>query len=897
MKLFRIVALSSVSLLSVSGAAHAQTAPAPTATDDSNKAAEIVVTGTLIHGTVAVGSQTITVDSKAILAQAATSTNELLSVVPQIANSFNGRIEGDPRGVTSGLSINRPNLRNFPSSNTTSGALTLVLVDGMRIAPVGVNQSSPDVDIIPAAVLAGIDIVTDGGSSLYGADAVAGVLNFRTMKKFDGIKVDGNFGFGTTIGGFHEWDGAVTAGHSWTGGNAYISVGHSDRNVILNGQVPWSSGKVYNAAGTGSYVSTQCNSPVGSVVNYFYYGAGYTNNAAAPGAGRFPVGTACDQISAQTYLPGQKRTNVFGALSQELSDNVDLRVTAYYTKRDSTLPGYPVGYATVDSAFVAPAVPPAFGTIISTQGGTGFALGPNAAYVNKPFLVGFQTYGVTPELNVKFGGNWHLRTTASIGRSTNYQRMPGVNGPLTQSYINSGQLNPLNVAAASAAVINDITNFETAQDTTHDLFDMRAVVDGPLFMLPGGQAKVAVGVEYQYNKDATRVIAGPNGSVSSLPYNSAHRNAKSAFGEITLPVAPFADVSGSVRYDKYSDFGSTTNPTVGLTLKPVSWLKIYGHYDTSYNAPTPLDSLGIGLGRAGVNFSATSRPQVATGKSDNGQGTYFLVLTGGSPLGLKPQTSSSWAVGFDAKPVAHLSFGAEFYSINLKNAIGALNPGNASTYQTNPGSYYYNNELTANNNALYNTILSQLANGAAIAAQIAGGASNLAVLVDSRTSNLNAAKVEGVDFHMNYDITTDMGNFSAGVNGTNATRARITNSGATTNELGHALPRFTASTFVGFGQGPFSGRMTVNYSGGFHDGAFDYLGVDEDVGAFVVANLSLGYTFADTHGALSGASFRLNVDNLMDNQPQTIKRANTNNPSYNNWTLGRVIKLGFTEKF
>ena len=197
--------------------------------------ADIIVTGTLIRGTTVTGSQTITVDSKAITDKAPSSTNELLSLIPQIANQFNGRFEGDPRGYISGISTTRPNLRAFPSANQTSGALTLVLMDGMRLTPVGVSQASPDVDIIPTAVLAGVDVVTDGGTSLYGADAVAGVLNFRTLRKFDGLKLDGNFGFGTTIKGYRTWDATVTAGKSWSSGNAYISATHAERNEILNG--------------------------------------------------------------------------------------------------------------------------------------------------------------------------------------------------------------------------------------------------------------------------------------------------------------------------------------------------------------------------------------------------------------------------------------------------------------------------------------------------------------------------------------------------------------------------------------------------------------------------------------------------------------------------------------
>ena len=841
-------------------------------------------------------------DAKAITEIAATSTNELLTRLPQIA-SFNGRPEGNPRGLTAVSTIVRPNLRNFPSTNSTSGALTLIMVDGMRLAPVGSNASSVDPDIIPAAILQGLDIVTDGGSSLYGADAVAGVMNFRTMRKFEGLKIDGNFGFGTTIKGFHEWDGAVTAGKSWSTGNAYISVGHADRDSVLNRETPWANGIVYNAAGVGRVDQTTCNAPQVTVSRFVYirsFGV-WTNNPAAPGAGPVSLGTGCDQQLDGTYLPSLKRTNVFAAVSNSFSDTVDLRVTGYWMKRDLGLPQYPLGYTSKAPTPVAPRGAPGTPGAPATSPfdfpqGIGFALGPNSSYVNTPSKIGISTWGISPELTVKLNSNWQLRASMHFGRSNNSTHFPGLNTTQIDTYVTGGQINPNNIAAASSAVIADITNWETAQDTTHQLFLFRAIADGTVFTMPAGDAKLAVGVEYQNNKDATRINTGKLGVLGTLGYSSISRNVKSIFGEIKLPFATFGELAGSLRYDSYSDFGSSTNPNIGVTLKPASWLKMYGHWGTSYNAPTPYDNLGIGLGRAGINYTATVRPQIALGKSDNGQGSYFIVLTGASPAGVKPQTANSWALGFDINAFGGLNFGAEYYSISLKNALGTLNPAVTSTYTTNPSLYIYNNELTANGGALYNQILSQLANGPAINTQV-GGAANVAILVDTRISNLNAARVAGVDFHVNYETDVSFGHISFNNNATMATRADITGNGAITDELGHGQPQFSIASSLALKTGGLSTRVTVNYSGKYHDGAVNNLGVEEKIKPFVITNLNLGYEFGESSGALQGTSLLLTVNNWFDVAPQTVLRPNTNNPNFNGWTLGRVIKLGFSKTF
>jgi iron complex outermembrane receptor protein len=910
-------ALAGVSLIGLMQPMQAFAQEAAEGDDDK----EIVVTGTLIRGTQVTGSQTITLGADDIAAKGAASTNELLGSIPQIANQFNGRIEGDPRGIAgSGTSITRPNLRNFPSTGSTSGALTLMLVDGMRLTPVGVNQASVDADIIPAAIMTGVDVVTDGGSSLYGADAVAGVLNFRTMKKFDGLKVDGNFGFGTTIKSYKFWDASVTAGHSWSGGNAYISASRTQRDEVLNGDTPWSNGIVYNAAGVGRVSFTQCNTPQQTETRWFRFGAGaaqFTNNPAAPGAGARSLGTGCDRVVEDSYSPRLERTNVFGSLSQEFGDTVDLRVTAYWTKRDIELSSYPRGATSAGSGITtAAALTAAFpaallinpGSLFSVPEGVGFSFGPNAAYVNTPLRTGFETWGVSPELTVKLGSDWQVRTNLHYGRSNSFQAFPGVDTVKTQCYITgctgiaAGQLNPLNVAAASAAVIADVTNYENAQQTKQQMALVRMIADGPLFALPGGDAKVAIGAEYQDNRAESRLSTGVVDLVNSLPYARAQRNSKSVFAELSLPITSFAEINGSVRHDSYSDAaGSTTNPNIGLALRPTSWLKLFGHWNTSFNAPTAIDTLAIGTGRfaCGIyvpNGTDAQRPtdqNVLTNgalprRDTSRQGSCALVLQGSSP-GLQPQTAKSWAVGFEATPGTGLRIGGEYYSINLKNALGTLNPSQTSTYLTNPTLYTYNIDAPG-----YAAILATLGNGAALATQ--QPSSNIAIIVDTRISNLNAAIVEGIDFHIYYDADTSAGRFSLGVAGTKQTKAFITNGGVSSNQLGIGTPELSATTFIGWKNGPFSSRLTINYSGMFRDNALNSGGQVDVVNPFTVLNLNLGYTFGESAGRLEGTGLRLTIDNMFDAKPQTILRANTNNPSFNNWTLGRVIKLGASFK-
>ncbi|MCW1404103.1 TonB-dependent receptor [Novosphingobium sp. MW5] len=915
--------MSSVAFVAMAPAsAFAQDADA-----DKEGEAPIVVTGTLIRGVAATGTQSISVDTAAIADKAASSTNELLSLVPQITNTFNGRFEGDPRGVGAGISITKPNLRGLPGANSSSGGTTLVIADGFRFTPVGVNQSSVDVDVIPAAVLAGMEVVTGGGSSLYGADAVAGVINFRTLRKFEGIKVDANYGFGTTIKSFDQWDAQLTVGKSWSTGNAYVSGGYSQRDSILNNETTWATGQIYSTSMVPSFTGTQCNTPVGTETRWKYVasaGGVWTNNPLASGAGTFAVGTACDNVGQAAYLAGMKRYNVYGSLTNEFSDAVSLRMTAYYTKRDQTLPIFPRGVTSAGSGITSGSQVlaiygrPAFNTIQPITEGVGFSLAPNAAYVNTPNKVGFETWGVTPELTVKLGSDWQVRTTAHFGHSFNYQKFPGINTVLAQCYITgctaaaspsgaaiaAGQLNPFSVSTASSAVITDLIDYENAQETKQQLFVARMVADGPLFALPGGDARIAVGAEYQDNQAKSRLTAGRVDSVKALPYMSYGRHAWSLFGELSMPVTEFLDLSASVRHDHYSDFGSTTNPNFGATLKPTEWLKIYGHWNKSFNAPTAIDGLGIGVGRFACGiYSTTSRPNDPyTPKKDNGQGTCALIAEG-VKAGIKPQTAESWAVGLELTPVEGLRLGGEFFSIDFRNILGAVNPQNLNTYLTNPELYIYNASLigapaadcpagVANQYLCY---LSGLTNGAQLAAQ--QPASNVALFVDRRTSNIGSAQLEGVDFHVYYDAKVGDGDLSVGVSGTKTTKS-FSNFGVPTNELGVGGPEFVFTTFAGYKINGFSTKLTWNYTGAYKDSAPNVSGLlGGPIQPFSIFNLNFGYEFGEGSGALLGTSLRLTIDNLFDKKPQITPRGQANLITYANWTLGRVIKMGISKKF
>jgi iron complex outermembrane receptor protein len=193
---------------------------------------EIVVTGTLLRGLAApVGTESITMDAQQIQATGAMSGTQILQSIPQ-NNSFNNLQFAT--AAANVITINRPNLRDLPQ--TTGASSTLVLLNGHRVVGMGVSTTSPDVDIVPPALLQRVEIVPDGGSAIYGSDAVAGVINFITRKDFEGVEVEARYGDGDH---YDATDASVTAGFNWDSGSAYAGYNYSYNSALSGGNLDW----------------------------------------------------------------------------------------------------------------------------------------------------------------------------------------------------------------------------------------------------------------------------------------------------------------------------------------------------------------------------------------------------------------------------------------------------------------------------------------------------------------------------------------------------------------------------------------------------------------------------------------------------------------------------------
>ena len=191
---------------------------------DEQSLEEIVITGTRIaRPNFDAASPIVMVPAAAFERTASGTAETTLNRYPQFVPSYTGTSNHSGTSSDGKTSLN---LRGLGDNRT------LTLVEGRRLVPVNGNGET-DLNVIPPALIESAEIVTGGGSAVYGSDAIAGVVNFRLRREFDGVELGGRWGQ-TDLGDGEEYDVSLTAGTDFADGRGSIVgyVGYYDRAQI-----------------------------------------------------------------------------------------------------------------------------------------------------------------------------------------------------------------------------------------------------------------------------------------------------------------------------------------------------------------------------------------------------------------------------------------------------------------------------------------------------------------------------------------------------------------------------------------------------------------------------------------------------------------------------------------
>lgn len=848
---------------------------------------EIVVTGTHIRGVAPVGSPLIVIDRAQIQASGHGRVQDVLEALPQ---NFSGSASEDFQGdlgsenVTRGQAID---LRGLGSSST------LILVNGRRQPAGGTEGAFVDISSIAASAIERIEVLTDGASALYGSDAIGGVVNFVLRKDYEGVEVNVRLG---TIedGAAEELQASLLGGRSWTGGNLLLGYQYSHRDALMDADAFYASrGADFREFGGSDNRSPRSNP--GTIIDPTTFEPAFAIPEGQDGtnlteADLIPGQNFQDNVTGSAALPEQTLHSAFFTLSHDLSDRFEIFAEGRYSQRDMVLlfggdtallfvpptnPFYVNPFGTTDPVIVAYDFKKDFGT--------------------STFTSETETYTLAAGVIARLGQEWELNTAAAYGREKNPWEWFNNHNFFT---IDAALADPDPTTAFNP--FGDGSNTNPATIEPLRLTDLRegvstvgsltAIADGPIFRLPAGPARLAVGADYRDESvEAHFGFIGPATDLPRSPFSvgDLERQVAAVFGELVLPVLGNEEGASGTRrlelalagrYEDYSDFGSAFNPKIGLNFMPTAGVKLRGSCGTSFRAPR-FGELSLNRSFSGTLF-AVPDPQSSTGLSD------VLFMIGTNP-DLQPETADTWTVGFDLTParLPELAVSATYFSLDYEDKIEAGGEfADTLVFEDQWAEIITRNPTQEEIDAVCSR------------PDFSGDCpSTVAAIIDIRLRNLALVRVHGVDFDLGYRKSlNNLGDLNLGLTGTymlthdqaiSSTSPHIDVLDTAFNPLalrlrgraGWAFNRWRVNAFVNY---------TDDYRE-FEDGP--------KIDSWTTIDSSIGYQF-DAGGWMSGADVQFSVVNLLDEEPPFVNGFSGFDGA-NASEVGRSMSLAITKRW
>lgn len=348
----------------------------------AEEAAEaIVVTGSRIaRPDLEVASPVNVVSSEEIDLRQPNAAEDLLRDLPSVRPSLGPSVNNGSDGSAS------VNLRGIGDNRT------LVILDGRRIVPFGLD-GIVDLNVIPTGLVERVDVVTGGASSVYGADAVAGVVNFITKRDFEGVQLSGNYRI-SEVGDAIQYRGDLLIGANMADGrgNVTLGIGYGKRNPLLHterkiSQIPISSVNGLFQGSTGSLPAifqsglASTTNPTGLPTT----GLGAVIN---PATGLFRAATQDDTYNTNLgtyFITPLDRINAYAAARFEVTSAVEIYATGMFTRNKAALQLASSG--TFSNSYLLPLNNPYLPA--------GAAQQLCAASDSNPLVAGIQPYSVT----------------------------------------------------------------------------------------------------------------------------------------------------------------------------------------------------------------------------------------------------------------------------------------------------------------------------------------------------------------------------------------------------------------------------------------------------------------------------------------------------------------------
>lgn len=951
-QLARLAAAAGISLgaLAWPTLVQAQEAAGESASD-ADSGGDIIVTGSRIGRKDAdsVGP-ILTLTSEDIAKSGTSSIGDLLQKLPSAGVSLNSNgTQGTSYGASS------INLRYLGGAEG-SGNRVLVLVDGHRWVD-GVGQRGfrdfVDLNTLPQGMIDGIEVLKDGASAIYGADAIAGVVNIKTVKPFDGLRGSVRAGI-TSHGDGAELGGKLTAGKTWDRASIILSGSYFKSRPIRTDARKLTTLTLVPQAAVGTNPNGLFILP--GLANNAYFGtaAGFANssnpivlnNGATIGAGNtadnaFHVGALPgDFYNTQAqgiYSAGpSERYGIYGRFDYELTDDVTIKLEGVYNRRKSNQLFSPVlldigGTSGTVRGFAIPnnqAFNP-FGTANGVPAGNALTFGANNAWRirkvmtdvgNRNNMQDVETIRFSVGVDGVFqiaGGEWRWDVFGSYSKNSidttaqngiNYDNLfLGLGSPATCA-ATAGCV-PINLFAPMTEAQAAYIRYTTREYNRTELYNATFNVTGNLFDLPAGPVALAVGYEYRQNRgfDAPDAFVNSASRFLSSQYTTTTSQTRTAtvgsydlheaYAELNIPVfrdqslAESLELSLAGRYSDYSTVGNKVTLKAGVGYRPIEDILFRGTYSQGFRAPSILE---LYQGARQTSFQGSD--------PCNGGASANAGLPGcaGVPAGYNQANYN----------LNGLIPGVISGNVNLKpetadtfSAGIAISPRGVRGLSLTVD--YYKIKIKDAIAAQTPTQIMQLCavRGGVFCNLVSRDAGTGAILeLLQGAQNLNSITTDGVDATLRYDFNTDIGRISAVVD------ASYLHSFKTTapNPTGGAP---IVDERAGRGDAPratyphWKGQASLGWTGDAVDATLRarYIGPSTDVvnavkdartRSIIYTDLEIGFAIAD-----DAARFSLGVNNLFDKAPPaSYANAPINYDIYTYDARGRFLYASFSVK-
>lgn len=877
---------------------------------------EMNITGTRIPRKELTTAAPVTVLTREVIEQTGRATvGEILQSLPEQSNAINTQFNNGGDGST------RVNLRGLGAGRT------LVLLNGRRHVAGGTGaDATVDLSTIPVSAIQRIEVLKDGGSAVYGSDAISGVVNIITRKDYVGTEATAFTGLSSRGDGL-LYDLGLTTGVASERGNILISGGYYTQRPAMAGDRPfskydkyydWNSRAVYTLGSSSipNGVIRKGGAPAGSGNdrwNSLPAGSAYTYD---PATGNFRVynGTGVTDAGGDQYnyqpenylVTPQERAHLYLTGNINLGAHVDAFIEGSLTNRQSSQMLAPEPLFTISEGVTVTAdnVYNPFGrpftdirrrlvefgnrrtsqdltTYRIVTGLTGYV--PESA----SFLKGWQwetsfNFGRTQGVDVKQGNLQRSRLAAAVGPSFYDEQgvaRCGVPGAPIEGCV------PLNLFGGAGTISKDMVDYLTYVGTARGFnqqASLLATAGGSLFSLSPSTRPVGLALGYEYRRELGANLPDPLTAKGDTTGNKGEPTAggfyvNELFGELSVPVLArsvlgatgdeagedLLELTAAARAFRYSTFGNGATYKVGARVSPYRDVTLRGTWSTAFRAPT----IGNLYSGAADSFEDVVDPCVANPSLPNCPGPVDddrsqLLARLGGNPDLQPETAKIFTVGLVLTPR---------WVEDLSFTVD-----------------YYNIDIRNSiTNVTADVILSSChtsdpSRTPQYCERITRAEDGTILSIADPLSNVGGDRTSGVDFAVRYSPETPYGRIGLSADLTylgffdRELPSGDVIHGRNNYDLGGVYADWKGIAGVSWALDPFNAGVTVRYINGYQECAnntcnvaagSDIKPISRDVEAYATVDLTLGYKLNTGAGTttLSGG-----VNNVLDRAPARL---------------------------